>query len=71
MISFEDDAVETQGHEFGLPKLPIESMANLKYRYDPVIKQVTSLLMVDGKLSKAQRVGSSGFFLQSFIMIEL
>ena len=71
MISFEDDTVETHGHDFGLPQLPIESMANLKYRYDPVIKQVTNLLMVDGKLSKAQRVGSSRSFLESTIMIEL
>ncbi|KAL2075623.1 hypothetical protein VTL71DRAFT_566 [Oculimacula yallundae] len=43
------------GHKFGLPELPLPSNGNLKYRYDPVVTQVTSLLMKDGKLSAAQR----------------
>ena len=47
------------GHKYGLPELPIPPNANLKYRYDPVVSQVTNLLMKDGKLSVAQRVGSS------------
>ncbi|MCJ1356747.1 MAG: hypothetical protein MMC33_006742 [Icmadophila ericetorum] len=55
MISFEDTGIETQGHIFGLPELPIQSQSNLKHRYDPVVHQVTNLLMRDGKLSKAQR----------------
>ena len=59
MISFEDTGIETQGHIFGLPELPIQSQSNLKHRYDPVVHQVTNLLMRDGKLSKAQRVSSS------------
>lgn len=46
-------------HKFGLPNLPIPSDANLKYRYDPVVTQVTNLLMKDGKKSVAQRVSSS------------
>ena len=69
MITFEDDAIETQGHKFGLPDLPIQSMANMKYRYDPVVKQVTSLLMKDGKLSKAQRVGPSRFLFDRLLAI--
>jgi small subunit ribosomal protein S7 len=45
-------------HKFGLPSLPIPSDANLKYRYDPVVTQVTNLLMKHGKKSVAQRVSS-------------
>merc|ERR1712093_283086 len=47
------------GHKFGLPDLPLPSDGNLKYRYDPVVSQVTTLLMKHGKLSVAQRVGPS------------
>jgi small subunit ribosomal protein S7 len=47
------------GHKYGLPDLPLPSNSNLKHRYDPVVSQVTNLLMKDGKLSVAQRVGSS------------
>jgi small subunit ribosomal protein S7 len=47
------------GHKYGLPELPLSPTSNLKYRYDPVVSQVTNLLMKDGKLSVAQRVGSS------------
>ncbi|KAH7342762.1 30S ribosomal protein-like protein S7 [Rhexocercosporidium sp. MPI-PUGE-AT-0058] len=43
------------GHKFGLPDLPLPSDGNLKYRYDPVVAQVTTLLMRHGKLSVAQR----------------
>ncbi|PQE29536.1 hypothetical protein CJF32_00003276 [Rutstroemia sp. NJR-2017a WRK4] len=46
---------ETEGHKFGLPTLPIPSDSNLKYRYDPVVSQVTNLLMRHGKKSVAQR----------------
>lgn len=44
------------GHKYGLPDLPIPSKMHMKHRYDPVIVQMTKLLMQDGKLSKAQRV---------------
>lgn len=47
------------GQIYGLPELPLPSTSNLKHRYDPVIHQVTNLLMQDGKLSVAQRVRSS------------
>ena len=56
LISFEDDGIETTGHKFGLPELPLPSTSNMKHRYDPVVVQVTNLLMRDGKLSVAQRV---------------
>jgi len=49
----------SQGHIFGLPSLPIPANANFKYRYDPIVKQVTGLIMQDGKLGVAQRVRSS------------
>lgn len=54
-----EDAVEEVGHKFGLPDLPLPSNSNLHHRYDPVVDQVTNLMMVHGKLSVAQRVGSS------------
>jgi hypothetical protein len=57
--------VDTVGHKYSLPELPLPPNANFKYRYDPLIAQVTNLLMKDGKLSVAQRVGSS-VFLVSF-----
>ncbi|RKF73147.1 37S ribosomal protein S7, mitochondrial [Golovinomyces cichoracearum] len=44
-----------EGHKFGLPELPIPSDGNLKYRDDPIVQQVTNLLMKDGKKSVAQR----------------
>ena len=59
LISLEDEDIVTEGHKFGLPALPLHSMANIKHRYDPVVQQVTNLLMQDGKLSVAQRVRSS------------
>jgi small subunit ribosomal protein S7 len=48
---------EPLGHKFALPTLPLPSNANLHYRYDPVVDQVTNLLMQHGKLGVAQRVG--------------
>jgi small subunit ribosomal protein S7 len=46
------------GHKYGLPELPIPSNMRAKHRYDPVVEQMTRLIMRDGKLSKAQRVSS-------------
>ncbi|EKD20490.1 putative 30S ribosomal protein S7 [Drepanopeziza brunnea f. sp. 'multigermtubi' MB_m1] len=43
------------GHKFGVPELPLPRDGNFKYRYDPVVSQVTTLLMRHGKLSAAQR----------------
>lgn len=44
------------GLKFEAPTLPIPKDGHLKYRYDPVVEQVTNLLMQDGKKSAAQRV---------------
>ncbi|KAL8730291.1 MAG: hypothetical protein Q9166_004174 [cf. Caloplaca sp. 2 TL-2023] len=55
MISFEDSGLQTSGHKFELPALPLAANLHLKYRYAPIVKQVTNLLMRDGKLSVAQR----------------
>ncbi|KAL9129834.1 MAG: hypothetical protein Q9217_001832 [Psora testacea] len=48
-------SIRGQGHVFGLPKLPLPSKLHLKHRYDPIVHQVTNLLMRNGKLSAAQR----------------
>lgn len=47
------------GHKFGVPELPLPSNHNLKHRYDPVVSQVTNLLMRHGKKGVAQRVSPS------------
>lgn len=57
--SKEVEQFESQGNIFGLPELPIPSTSHIKHRYDPIIEQVTNLLMQDGKKSKAQRVRQS------------
>ena len=51
------DAVEFADHIYVLPELPIPSELNMKQRYDPVVQQVTNLIMQHGKKSVAQRVG--------------
>lgn len=50
---------EDPGHMFGLPTLPIPKTDMMKYRYHPVVDQVTKLIMTHGRLGLAQRVGSS------------
>ncbi|KAF1350989.1 ribosomal protein S7 domain-containing protein [Delphinella strobiligena] len=50
-----ETSVVTAGHKFPLPTLPLPSNAHKDYRYDPVVRQVTNLLMQDGRLSVAQR----------------
>ncbi|SMR48445.1 unnamed protein product [Zymoseptoria tritici ST99CH_1E4] len=44
-----------KGHKFPLPDLPLPQGAVKDYRYDPVVMQVTNLLMKDGKKAVAQR----------------
>ncbi|KAF2468611.1 ribosomal protein S7 [Lindgomyces ingoldianus] len=46
---------EVPGVKFGLPTLPIPKDAHVKHRYDPVVDQVTNLLMRHGEKSVAQR----------------
>jgi small subunit ribosomal protein S7 len=57
LVSFYPGAAQPQvpGAKFGLPVLPIPKDAHLKHRYDPVVEQVTKLLMQHGELSVAQR----------------
>ncbi|KAL9113199.1 MAG: hypothetical protein Q9227_002534 [Pyrenula ochraceoflavens] len=69
VASLDDDS---KGVKFGMPTLSTEkrqtykgewievpSKSNrFKERYDPVINQLTKLMMVDGKLSLAQKAGS-------------
>jgi small subunit ribosomal protein S7 len=49
-------APTTPGLKFHMPTLPIPKDAHVKHRYDPIVEQVTNLLMRDGKKSVAQRV---------------
>jgi len=51
----DETEITTSGFKFEVPELPIPSDAHLHYRYDPAVKQVTNLLMRDGKKSVAQR----------------
>lgn len=49
-------APATPGLKFEMPTLPLPKDGHIKHRYDPVVDQVTNLLMMDGKKSAAQRV---------------
>jgi small subunit ribosomal protein S7 len=44
------------GHKFGLPTLPLPSNQNLHHRYEPIVEQLTGLLIRHGKKAVAQRV---------------
>lgn len=46
----------TTGLKFEMPTLPLPKDGHVKHRYDPVVDQVTNLLMRHGKKSAAQRV---------------
>ena len=56
-----NSAVENHGHIYDLPELPLPETDRLKTRYDPLVLQVTNLLMRNGKKGVAQRVWSSVF----------
>lgn len=43
------------GHKFPLPTLPLPPNAHKDHRHDPIVTQVTNLLMRDGKKATAQR----------------
>lgn len=47
---------DVPGTKFGLPSLPLPQGSHVKHRYDPVVDQVTNLLMRHGEKSVAQRV---------------
>ncbi|KAL6709046.1 hypothetical protein ACN47E_002173 [Coniothyrium glycines] len=46
---------ETPGLKFDMPTLPLPKGNHIKHRYDPVVEQMTNLLMHHGKKSVAQR----------------
>jgi small subunit ribosomal protein S7 len=50
---------QTPGLKFEMPTLPLPKHGHVKRRYDPVVEQVTNLLMQDGKKSAAQTVSST------------
>lgn len=48
--------VLAQGHKFGMPPNPMPKQSHLRKRYDPIVEQVTNLLMRHGKKAAAQKV---------------
>jgi len=44
-----------RGHKFPLPSLPLPPQSNKDERYDPVVQQLTNLMMRHGKKATAQR----------------
>ena len=48
--------VVAQGHKFGMPPNPMPKQSHLRKRYDPLVEQVTNLLMRHGKKAAAQKV---------------
>jgi hypothetical protein len=50
---------QTPGLKFEMPTLPLPKDGHVKHRYDPVVEQVTNLLMRHGKKSVAQSVSST------------
>jgi hypothetical protein len=56
-------AVESHsGLKFEMPVTPLPKTEHVKRRYDPLVEQFTKLLLQDGKLSAAQKVGGFGVF---------
>ena len=49
-------SMDGEGHKFGLPALPLPERAHIKHREEPIVHQVTQLLIEDGKKSVAQQV---------------
>jgi small subunit ribosomal protein S7 len=47
----------TPGLKFEMPSLPLPKDGHMKHRHDPVVDQVTNLIMRHGKKSVAERVG--------------
>ncbi len=54
-----DITPETVGHKFPLPELPLAPFSNRKERYEPIVEQVTNLMMKHGRKSAAQRVSTT------------
>ena len=58
-LSNSNDGLRNQGHIYGLPTLPLTKNMHLKHREDPLVDQVTKLIMQSGRLSRAQSVCKS------------
>jgi hypothetical protein len=53
-----------EGLKFDVPVLPAQKKTlNFRKRYDTMQEQFTKMLMQDGKLARAQKVGSTRHFL--------
>ena len=48
-------APQKLGHKFPLPELPLHPRLGKDYRYDPVVSQITNLIMQHGMKATAQR----------------
>jgi small subunit ribosomal protein S7 len=55
------------GLKFGMPELPLPRSDVMKRRYDPLIEHFTHMIMWDGKLSQAQKVGAFAAVHDSFV----
>ena len=63
-VQSEAKRVAKPGLKFELPELPLPRHIHLRRRDEPLMEQVTKLLMRSGKLSVAQRVGDTA---QSYV----
>lgn len=52
----EMSGVVAQGHKFGIPPKTLPPQSHLRKRYDPLVEQVTNLIMRHGKKATAQKV---------------
>lgn len=57
------EALELPGLKFHAPELPLPKTENFRSRYDALLEQFTKLLMIDGKLTRAQKVRCISHFM--------
>lgn len=50
-----EDTLATEGFKFAPPALPLAPFSHLSHRFDPLVQQVSNLIMKDGKRGTAQR----------------
>lgn len=48
-------AIKKPGNKFGMPSLPIPPRSGRRFRDEPIVTQLTKLMMTDGKLARAQQ----------------
>ena len=51
-----DSEMPIRGVKFGLPGVPLPANAHIQHRYDPIVQQITTLMMRDGKIGAARTV---------------